>query len=109
MVTGAARLPARIQNKPVYVKISFRSLDEKVMVLRRKMTLKDNTTYAQVFLKSSKSHAERLIELNTRALLRELPHGHNFRLDANGRIKQRPTGGTSAAQDTTNTPASQKK
>ncbi len=53
------------------------------------MVLKDSETYKDVYIKSSKSHAERLIELNARTLLRELPQGHNFRVDANGRIKQR--------------------
>ena len=88
-VTTAARFPSRNLNKPGYVKISCQSLDEKVFVLRNKIKLKDSAQYSQVFLKSSKSHAERLIEQNTRAILRKLPHGKTFRLDANGRVKQR--------------------
>ena len=91
-VTGAARLPSRIPNKPGYVKVSFRTCDEKVLVLRNKMVLKDIDDYSNVFIKSSKSHAERLIELNARAILRELPQGRNFRIDANGRIRQRTAG-----------------
>ena len=89
-VTGAVRLTARYTNRPGIVKISFRTLAEKISVLRNKMTLKDSGTYSRVYLKSSKSHAERLIELNARAILRELPQGSNLRLDANGRIKRRP-------------------
>jgi hypothetical protein len=40
-----------------------------------------------VYVKSSRSHAERLIELNAKALVRGLPEGHNLRVDASGRIK----------------------
>lgn len=87
-ITAARRLPAHF-DKPGLVKISFRSLAEKVAVLRKKMVLRDNTVYRQVYIKSSKSHAERLIELNTRALLRNLPDGSNLRMDANGRLRQR--------------------
>ena len=106
-VTAAARLPSRIPNKPGYVKISFQSLDEKVSVLRNKMKLKDSEQYSQIFLKSSKSHAERLIEQNTRAILRELPHGRNFRLDANGRVKQRNAGSAPTPEGNIDGPASQ--
>lgn len=53
------------------------------------MTLKDTTDYKKVYLKSCKSHVERLIEINARAILRQLPQGRNYRVDANGRIKER--------------------
>ena len=53
------------------------------------MNLKDTDDFKNVFLKSSKSHAERLIELNARAILRELPQGRSLRVDSNGRIKPR--------------------
>ena len=53
------------------------------------MKLKNSDNYKRVFLKSSKSHAERLIKMNARALLRTLPAGHSLHADANGRIKQR--------------------
>ena len=38
-------------------------------------------------LNSSKSHAGWLIELNARAILRELPQGRSVCVDSNGRIK----------------------
>ena len=53
------------------------------------MGLKDSEEFKNVYLKSSKSHAERLIELNARAILRELPQGWSLRVDSNGRIKPR--------------------
>ena len=89
LVTAVSRLPAKFRNKPGLVKISFGTVDEKVLVLRNKMNLKDTDDFKNVFLKSSKSHAERLIELNARAILRELPQGRSLRVDSNGRIKPR--------------------
>ena len=89
LVTAAARLPSKFRNKPGLVKISFGTVDEKVLVLRNKMNLKNSTVFKNVFLKSSKSHAERLIELNARAILKELPQGRSLRVDSNGRIKPR--------------------
>ena len=71
------------------MKITFRSLTEKVLVLRKKSNLKNNEQFKTVYVKSSKSRAERLMEQNTRALLRELPAGHDLRIDASGRLRQR--------------------
>ena len=88
-VIAAKRLNSRLPNRPGIVKISFASLSEKIRVLRNKMKLIKTEQYKKTFLKSSKSHAERLIEINTRALLREIPNGRNFRVDANGRLRQR--------------------
>ena len=68
-ISGACRLESRIENKPGLVKISFNNRAEKVNVLRRKSILRDSSTYKEVHIKSSKSHAERLIELNSRMLL----------------------------------------
>ncbi|KAH3818022.1 hypothetical protein DPMN_119609 [Dreissena polymorpha] len=62
---------------------------EKILVLRNKSLLKEKAPYKNVYIKSSKSHAERLIELNARTLLSQLPQGSNFRVDANGRIRPR--------------------
>ncbi|WAR00209.1 LOW QUALITY PROTEIN: hypothetical protein MAR_024581 [Mya arenaria] len=74
-------------------RLSFRDVDEKVLVLRNKYVLKDIVQYKQVFIKSSKSDTERLIELNARTILRQLPQGNNFRVDANGRIRPRDNNG----------------
>ena len=86
-ITGVKRFAPKYRNKPGLVKISFQSLDQKILVLRNKMKLRDITEYKRVFLKSCKTHTERLIELNARAILKELPRGKSFRVDANGRIK----------------------
>lgn len=49
----------------------FRSIGKKIIVLRNKMTLKNNESFKKVFPKSCKSHAERFIELNARPPLRQ--------------------------------------
>ncbi|VDI05653.1 Hypothetical predicted protein [Mytilus galloprovincialis] len=83
-VTGAVRLPTRSTNRPGIVKISFRNTHEKVQVPRNKIKLKDNAVYNKVFIKSSKSRIERLIEMNAHAVLRNLPNAQvrSLRVDA---------------------------
>lgn len=87
--TGVKRFAPKYRNKPGLVKISFQSLDLKMLVLRNKRKLRDIIVYKRVFLKSCKTHAERLIELNARAILKELPRGKSFRVEANSKIKTR--------------------
>ncbi|CAC5360994.1 unnamed protein product [Mytilus coruscus] len=88
-ISAATRLPSRFNDKPGIVKISFQNTDEKVNVLRNKMKLRQTEKYKNVFIKSSKSRERRLIEMNARAVLRNLPDGHAYRDDASGRIKKR--------------------
>ena len=88
-VTALARLKPRFRNKPGLVKIGFESVEQKILVLRNKHELKDQQRFRKVFIQSSKSHVERLLELNARTLLRELPTGKSFRVTANGRIKKK--------------------
>ena len=71
------------------MKISLRNTGEEVGVLGRKMKIKDMEGYKTVYIRSSKSRIERLIEMNARAVLRNLPQGRSLRVDANGPIKQR--------------------
>lgn len=73
-------------NKPGLVKISFARVDQKIRVLRAKRKLGEISDYRSVFLRSSKSHTERLIELNARTILNEMPNGKDFRITANSRI-----------------------
>ena len=88
-VVAASRLRARYRNKPGLVKISLANVDQKVLVLRNKRKLKDTVEFKRVYLEGTKSHAERLIEINTRALLRELPQGRTYRVAGNGRLLRR--------------------
>lgn len=86
---AATRLRPRFHNRPGLVKVSFESLEQKVLVLRNKYKLKDSDNYKRVFLQSAKSHVERLLEINARTILRELPQGRSYRVSGNGRILRR--------------------
>ncbi|XP_013866651.1 uncharacterized protein LOC106519492 [Austrofundulus limnaeus] len=91
-VVAAERVRARGQH-PGLVKVELKSVQDKVMVLRRKSKLRDHANYERVFVSSAKSHAERLLDYNLRTLLREIPAGKHYYLAANGRLVKRPPTG----------------
>ena len=69
------------------VKIQLGSVTDKVKVLRQKSKLaKSDGEYRHVYLRSSKTRTERLIDLNFRTLLHELRNGKNYRGAENGRV-----------------------
>jgi hypothetical protein len=90
-IKDAKRCNNRNTGKPPLLKIAFSSVEEKVSVLRAKKLLKNNTAYKNVYLHSSKTHTERILELNAKTLLSELPNGNQFRVTANGRIVKKDT------------------
>jgi hypothetical protein len=47
--------------------------------------LKDYTRYKRAYVRGSKSHTERMLEYNTRTLLRQMPNGHLYRITAGGK------------------------
>ncbi|KAH3821093.1 hypothetical protein DPMN_122851 [Dreissena polymorpha] len=67
-IMGATRLRSYIYDRPPLIEISFRNVEEKILVFRSKSLLKEKAPYKNVYIKSSKSHAERMIELNARTL-----------------------------------------
>lgn len=90
-VTAAKRLPSRITNdkRPPILKFSVESTKQKSTLLRHKAKLDKTERFAQVYIRSSKSRVEHLIESNARAVLRSLPQGRSLRVDASGRITKR--------------------
>ena len=76
-------------NRPGIVKIQLSSLDDKKKVLRAKAELKNSGDFSNVYLRTAYTHAERLMDLNFRAILRKLPGGQNMRLTGHGRIIER--------------------
>jgi len=88
-ITGAERMPNRINGRPELVKISFQNVQEKVKVLRQKFTLKDTDNYKRVYLNSFKTHSELLIERNARMMVRNMPNSNNYWVDSQGRIRER--------------------
>ena len=89
-VVAASHMRAsRYRNNPGLVKISLANVEQKILVLRNKRKLRDSVEFKQVYLERAKSHVERLIEINTRAILRELPQGRAYRVAGNGRLLRR--------------------
>ena len=84
-ILKAARLPTRNFTRPPLLKISFSSLQEKKWVLSNKSNLLQGPL-RKVFMRSSKSHEERLMELNTKIILENCPWGKDYRMAGSGRI-----------------------
>lgn len=85
---AAERLPSTRYKgtRPPLVKIELKCLSDKIKVLQEKQVLKANDVYKDVFLKSSQSHTERLLELNLATVLKHIPNGKDFRFTGSGRL-----------------------
>ena len=83
-VENATRLRSR-NDKPGLVKIRLPCKDDKIAALRCKRNLPD-TGYRRVFLRSSMTHSDRLMQQNLQTILKELPHGDSYRVTANGKL-----------------------
>lgn len=79
------RLPSKT-GRPGLVKIELASKEDKIHVLRAKSCLKETRKYRRVFIRSSMSHAERVMHQNFQTILNEMPNGHNFRIAGNGKV-----------------------
>ena len=88
-VERAKRLQSR-NDKPGLVKIRLPTTADKISALRCKQNLK-NTGYRRVYIRSSMSHTDRLIQLNFQTLLRDLPNGDQYRVTANGKLVKQDT------------------
>ena len=62
------RTPVRGKNKGV-LKIQLKTCEDKIDVLRKKSNLRNSVEFKKVYLHSSKSHTDRLIETNFKTLL----------------------------------------
>ena len=70
-----ARTPSR-DGKSGVVKCKLSSKDAKIHILRAKKVLTRKPAFESLYIHSAQTHTERLIEINTRTLLKELPGGH---------------------------------
>ena len=84
-VVRATRVPSR-GTQPGLMKIEFPDVNTKVTALRAKQRLQNYDENGRIFIRSAKSHVERIIEINFRMLLKELPNGNQFRITSNGRL-----------------------
>lgn len=67
-VTDVKRCPNRNTGKPPLFKIAFETVEQKVDILRAKKNLKNSREFKNIYLRSSKSHTERILELNPKRL-----------------------------------------
>ncbi len=74
---------------PGLVKIELPTLHDKIELLRKKVDLVDSRVYSKVFVRSSKSHTERLVEINTQMILKETGLHTCMYITANGRLRYR--------------------
>ena len=84
-VVRVHRLRSR-NEKPGIVKVQFTSTEHKVGALKAKKKLAESTEFRRTYLRSSKSHVERLVDINFRTILREIPGGDQYRLTGSGRV-----------------------
>ncbi|KAJ0022556.1 hypothetical protein NQD34_014690 [Periophthalmus magnuspinnatus] len=87
-VVALERLRAR-GSGPGVVKVAFASVKEKVAVLRGKFNLKSNDKFKKVYIKTAKSHMDRVMEENFKVLLRDLPNGKDYYVSSNGKLLRR--------------------
>ncbi len=88
-VVECKRLRQRNKKKPPLVKVALGSLEEKIKVLRAKTDIIKKKDFGSLWIRSSKPHVERLIDLNNRALLELLPDGKKYKITGSGRIVKR--------------------
>ena len=99
---NAERLAARY-GQPGLIKAQLQSENAKIQVLRSKKALLTTKDYKGVFLRGAKSHVERLIELNFKTILGEMPNGSNYRVTNSGRLVSIDTLNTNVDMQATET------
>ncbi len=83
------RLKVRGESRTPLTKIAFSSLQDKIKVLRAKSSLRNSSEFSRVCLRSSKSHTERLIEINFKKLMEVVPGAEGLCVAGNARIVDR--------------------
>ena len=83
------------QDSPGPVKIELKDVKSKGKALRQKFKLqkfRDGHAISrndQMYLRNCKLHTDRLIELKIKQILKMVPNGEQYRVNANGRIMKR--------------------
>lgn len=89
-VLAWARMKQRSQGgRPPLLKIAFADVNVKIKVLKNKAELKNTEEFKTVWLRGSQTHAERLLHLNFKKLLKMVPDGNKYRLTGSGRLVQK--------------------
>ena len=89
---SAYRTPSRPEtNRTGIVIAEMKSLRDKRVVLERKRFLRNIPHYRDVYIKSSKTHAEQVMTANFTVMLNEISNGDAYYMSDNGRIRQKST------------------
>ena len=83
-VERSVRLQSR-NDKPGLVKIKLPTVNDKVTALRAKRNLLD-TGYRRVYIRSSQSHSDRIMQQNLQTILSEIHNGESYRVTGHGKI-----------------------
>ena len=100
-VVRAKRTPWR-NNRPGIVKVQMGHLDEKIKVLKAKTKLKEAHSPAflrKVYIRSSKSHEQRLMELNLREIMGHMSCNGEYRFTGSGRLVKKKEEGHNELQE----------
>ena len=89
-VINFLRMQERNDGKHPLVKIQFESLEQKIAILRCKQSLKNTVDFKRVFLRTSKSFQERVMEQNLQAIMKMIPDGDKLILNSSGHIVPKP-------------------
>lgn len=87
-VIEAKRMKSHQSTKPGLVKVAFGCKEDKIKVLKEKKELL-KTPFKEVKIRASQSPQERIASQNFRALLRTMPGGEQYYVNANGRVLQK--------------------
>lgn len=81
-------------NKPGKVMVEVNTVDGKIAILRNKRNLmtNDNSYFHSIYVKSAQTKEERLLEQNTRSLLRFIPGLSDLRMSAGGMVVEKHNG-----------------
>ena len=91
-VIRAMRLPQRNQNPgspnvPPLIKVQLHDLETKKRVLREKKRLQNSANFQNVWIRTSKPHSERIMEMNCRTILELMgPKGKEMFISGSGKI-----------------------
>ena len=89
-----AKHTTSFENRRGVFKMEIATLEDKIDILQKKKKLKDNPSLSRVYLRSSQTHTERLMHLNFKQLLQEVPNGNHYRITGSGRLVKQTEGYT---------------
>ena len=86
----AYRTPSRPDsNRPGVVMAVMRCLQDKRAILEHKRSIRHIPQYQNVYIKSSKTHTEQVMDANFSLMLNEMTNGSSYFISDNGRIRKK--------------------